>query len=134
MIKDAKCGICGLPMPEGEETFKYHGYSGPCPVTEERSGPETVNHPKHYNSGKIEVIEFLEDQKLDFHCANAVKYICRAGRKDPTKEVEDLKKAIWYLQRKIEVLSPDPRRPNDMNCRHLGKYSDGICRDCGATV
>jgi hypothetical protein len=86
---------------------------------------ETVNHPKHYTSGKIEVIEFLEDQQLDFHSANAVKYICRAGRKDPTKEVEDLKKAIWYLQRKVEILSPNPRRPNDMNSRSGGACGTG---------
>ena len=60
---------------------------------------EKVNHPSHYNSGKIEVIDFIEDQKLGFHLGNAVKYICRAGRKDPDKIKEDLDKAIWYINR-----------------------------------
>lgn len=63
---------------------------------------DPVNHPSHYTQGKIEVIDFLEDQHLDFRLANAVKYICRAGKKDPTKEIEDLRKAVWYLNRYIE--------------------------------
>ena len=76
---------------------------------------DNVNHPAHYNTGKIEVIEFLEDQNLDFHCANAVKYISRAGKKDPSKHVEDLEKAIWYLRRRIALLTPGPTpRPNEM--------------------
>jgi len=91
---------------------------------------DQVNHPSHYNKGKIEVIEFLEDQKLNFHRANAVKYIARAGHKgvdefstdDKTlqKQIEDLKKAVWYLQRDIHLLEckrtgAEPLRPNDMN-------------------
>jgi hypothetical protein len=81
-----------------------------------------VNHPAHYNSGKIEVIEAIEDWKLDYPTGNAVKYIARAGRKNPEKEIEDLEKAVWYLNRKIENLKAkkenrEPRRPNDMNPR-----------------
>lgn len=76
--------------------------------TGETSEPSTthdpVNHPSHYTDGKIEVIEFIEDKRLDFHRGNAVKYIARAGKKDPTKTVEDLKKAIWYLTREIDQL------------------------------
>lgn len=62
---------------------------------------DPVNHPSHYTSGKIEVIDFIEDQKLDFHLANAVKYICRAGKKNPEKTQEDLEKAVWYINRYI---------------------------------
>lgn len=79
-----------------------------------------VNHPSHYNQGKFEVIEVIEDQKLGFHLGNAIKYICRAGKKNPEKTVEDLKKAKWYIERQIELLRPDHefiRRPNDMNER-----------------
>ena len=65
---------------------------------------DKVNHPSHYTSGKIEVIDFIEDQKLDYHRGNAIKYICRAGKKDKSKEIEDLEKAIWYLQREIKRL------------------------------
>lgn len=64
---------------------------------------DNVNHPSHYTSGNIEVIDFIEDQKLDYHLGNAVKYIARAGKKDPDKFIEDLEKAIWYISRKIET-------------------------------
>ena len=63
-----------------------------------------VNHPAHYTDGKIEVIDFIEDKKLGFCLGNAVKYIARAGKKDPSKEVEDLKKARWYIERRIKEL------------------------------
>lgn len=64
---------------------------------------DPVNHPSHYTQGKIEVIEFIEDQQLGYHLGNAVKYVSRAGRKDPTKEIQDLQKAIWYITRYIEI-------------------------------
>ena len=63
---------------------------------------EAVNHPSHYNVGKIEVIEVIEDWDLKFHEGNAVKYIARAEHKG--KRLEDLKKAAWYLQRRIKEL------------------------------
>lgn len=76
---------------------------------------DKVNHPKHYNTGKIEVIEMIEDQALGYHLGCAVKYIMRAGKKDPAKEIEDLEKALWYIRRHIEVISQlEPRRPNEM--------------------
>jgi hypothetical protein len=62
---------------------------------------DVVNHPSHYTTGKIEVIDFIEDKGLDYHRANAIKYICRAGLKNPAKRVEDLQKAVWYLNRLI---------------------------------
>ena len=68
---------------------------------------DNVNHPSHYTDGKIEVIDFIEDKKLNFHRGNAVKYIARAGKKNPAKEVEDLKKAAWYINREIERLEND---------------------------
>jgi hypothetical protein len=65
---------------------------------------DPVNRPAHYNDGKIEVIDYIEDKKLGFCLGNAIKYISRAGKKDPGKEVEDLNKAIWYLERRIKEL------------------------------
>lgn len=73
-----------------------------------------VSHPKHYNQGKFEVIEIIEDQGLGFHLGNAVKYICRAGKKDPSKVVVDLQKAVWYIERQIELYAKTPRKPNNM--------------------
>jgi hypothetical protein len=71
---------------------------------------DNVNHPRHYNAGKIEVIEAIEDWQLGFHLGNAVKYIARAGKKDPARTIEDLEKAIWYCQRQIEILKPTQER------------------------
>ena len=66
---------------------------------------DPVNHPAHYTTGKIEVIDYIEDQKLPYHLGNAVKYISRAGKKDKDKTVEDLRKAVWYIQRYIGLIS-----------------------------
>lgn len=65
---------------------------------------DPVNHPSYYTDTKIEVIDFLEDRMFPFHLANAVKYICRAGKKDPKKTTQDLAKAVWYLNRYIALL------------------------------
>ena len=65
---------------------------------------ETVNHPSHYNQGKIEVIDAIEDWQLGFNLGNAVKYIARAGKKDPNKLIEDLLKAKWYIEREIKKI------------------------------
>lgn len=65
---------------------------------------ETVNHPNHYNTGRFEVIDVIEDWQLGFHLGNALKYVARAGKKDPSKEEEDLRKAIWYIERKLQCL------------------------------
>ena len=59
-----------------------------------------VKHPKHYNIGKIEVIDAIEDWDLGFHAGNVVKYISRHKHKG--NPVEDLKKAKWYLERLIQ--------------------------------
>lgn len=63
---------------------------------------DIVHHPSHYTDGKIECIDFIEDQGFGFHLGNAVKYISRCGKKDPEKEIEDLEKAKWYIQRAID--------------------------------
>ena len=61
---------------------------------------EAVNHPSHYNTGNIEVIDAIEDWGLDFNAGNVVKYVARHQHK--ANPVEDLKKARWYLDRLIE--------------------------------
>ena len=67
---------------------------------------EQVNHPQHYGGADntYEAIKVIEAWDLDFHLGNTVKYISRAGKKGTDKELQDLKKALWYLQRKIENL------------------------------
>ena len=65
---------------------------------------DPINHPSHYTRfNGIEVIDLTE--QLNFNRGNAVKYIARAGAKDPAREVEDLQKAAWYIQREIQRIS-----------------------------
>ena len=64
-----------------------------------------VSHPSHYTDGRIEVIDFIQDKKLNFCRGNIVKYISRAGKKgDKAKEIEDLKKARQYCDFEINRL------------------------------
>jgi hypothetical protein len=66
---------------------------------------DAVNHPPHYTLGGIEVIDAIEAWGLGFNLGNSVKYLARAGRKDPSKTVEDLRKALFYLEREIGLLT-----------------------------
>lgn len=67
---------------------------------------ESINHPTHYGGQQnpYEAIKIIEALDLGFCLGNTVKYISRAGKKDPTKELEDLRKARWYLDREIQKL------------------------------
>jgi hypothetical protein len=60
-----------------------------------------IDHPAHYNTGKYEVIDVIEDWRLNFNLGNVIKYVSRADHKG--KPLEDLKKAVWYLQREINL-------------------------------
>lgn len=72
----------------------------PLDVATDISKKETVDHPAHYRKGGIEAIDVIEAFDLNFRLGNTVKYILRAGHKDD--RLEDLKKAMWYLQREID--------------------------------
>ncbi len=63
---------------------------------------DPVNHPAHYTRGGIECIDVIEKLGLGFHLGNALKYLWRAGVKGD--ELEDLRKARWYLDREIARL------------------------------
>lgn len=65
---------------------------------------DAVHKPSHYNFGKYEVIDVIDDWKLNFNRGNAIKYIARAGKKDSKKTIEDLEKAVYYLNREINNL------------------------------
>lgn len=81
------------PTPEGVNIDLVHAG--------EQKKPDMVNHPPHYKAGGVETINFIEAKGLDYHLGNVVKYITRAGKKDD--EIQDLKKARWYLERAIAV-------------------------------
>jgi hypothetical protein len=67
---------------------------------------DAVNHPKWYGSkdDPYETIKVIEAWGLNFTLGNALKYISRAGKKDPSKTVEDLRKALFYIQYEIDRL------------------------------
>ena len=65
---------------------------------------DPVNHPAHYCDGGIETLDFILAKRLDFLLGQVVKYVSRAGKKDPAKELEDLQKAQFYLNRKIDQI------------------------------
>ena len=85
-----------LEQKEKEEFF----------LSEEPQLPN-INHPKYYTKGRIETWDFIKDKGLNFDRGNAVKYIVRAGDKDPKKEIEDLKKAINYINHEIKHIEEE---------------------------
>jgi len=63
---------------------------------------EHINHPAHYGGDTVyEAIKVIHAWDLGFDLGNAVKYLSRAGKKDPARKVEDLRKAIWYIESEI---------------------------------
>lgn len=80
---------------EFEERAKKAGW------TKDAIKSDAVDHPSHYCGKKYEVIDLIDDFGLNFNKGNALKYLLRAGHKDDY--VQDLKKAIWYLNREIDT-------------------------------
>ena len=85
------------------------------PIEDSPEAADNVNHPAHYTYGTIEVIDVIEGLKLPYHLGNAVKYIARAGHKDPAKTEEDLRKAIWYINRYITFLEKQKEGSSDVD-------------------
>lgn len=94
------------PMIEKFGTFPvFEGYTYTFEPNEDRMEitdemKEKIDHPPHYKGNGLECIQVIEAFNLHFNLGNAVKYILRSGKKG-SKE-EDLRKAIWYLQRELE--------------------------------
>lgn len=76
-----------------------HHHGGNAPPAIKPDPPSSTNHPKHYNHGSIEAITVIEDWNLGFNLGNCVKYVARADHKG--NAIEDLEKALWYLQREL---------------------------------
>jgi hypothetical protein len=100
-----------------EDVFTPHPYKGEdisrvttnkVPTTTKESPVDAkagnpLNHVSYYGGdGPYEVLKIIEALGLGFHTGNVFKYIARAGKKDPSTEIEDLKKAEVYLRRYIE--------------------------------
>ena len=95
---------------------------------------DNVNRPSHYTEGrKFETIEVIEDWDLDFCLGNAVKYISRAGRKDDV--TQDLRKAIWYIERRISQLqTPEPQGIHPFTEELYGEILKAQPQDIGLDV
>lgn len=90
-MPDLSCKKCDAPAVEDN-------LCNTCLSLEDED--DVIKYPKHYNTGKIQPIDAIEDWKLDFRLANAVKYIARHEHKGSAKK--DLEKAVWYIQRYID--------------------------------
>ena len=67
------------------------------------SDHETVDHPQHYGGDTVyEHIKVVRAWGLNYELGNATKYICRAGKKPGVSAIEDLEKAMWYIQHEIK--------------------------------
>lgn len=86
----------------------------PCVNYQERIAQKNkVDHPEHYGGkdNPYEAIKVIEAWDLGFNLGNVVKYVSRAGKKESSKELEDLQKAKWYLDRQIENIKNAGIRP-----------------------
>ncbi len=72
---------------------------------------DNVNHPAHYGGADnaYEAIKVIEAWNLDFCLGNVVKYISRAGKKEGNSLIQDLEKAKWYLERRIQELKDEQK-------------------------
>lgn len=68
------------------------------------AGADPINSPNHYSYSGLEPAHVIEKWGLNYFLGSCVKYLCRKGKKDKTKEIEDLKKARWFLDREISNL------------------------------
>lgn len=129
-----KAKICkGDDCPDAKECNIHNlklSYEGePCPSDlaqkqmEAHKATEAVNHPSHYNTGKIEVIDYIESLGLGtgFNLGNAIKYLSRAGLKPGNEKEQDINKALWYIKRQKEAWSKSWQgqkvfSPSKINC------------------
>ena len=79
-----------------------------------------VSHPSHYNQG-IEAIDIIESWDLNFSLGNAIKYILRSPYKG--KQIEDLEKARWYIDREINRLKDEMAKKNIEECVRKVSFS-----------
>ena len=72
---------------------------------------DVIKNPKHYEQYEFEPVSFIMKNELSFWMGNVIKYVMRAGTKENTDEIQDLKKAIRYIEMRINQL--EGREPNE---------------------
>jgi hypothetical protein len=99
IIPGAMCRIIGEVRNKPKITANFTLSEMPTRAKEDF---DPIQKPSHYNEGrKYETIDVIEDWSLGYHLSNALKYLSRYNRKGDG--IQDLKKAIWYIQRKIKL-------------------------------
>lgn len=81
----------------------------------------------YYTRNGLEAITVIEKWELNFSLGNAIKYICRAGRKDNETYFEDLEKALWYIRRELgNAIRTDAERASvdDSSCNSCNRVFD----------
>ena len=91
-----------MGVPVEDYAIEHGEVVGVAPVAPAPVKADPVNNPPHYTAGGIETIDFIEAKKLGYNLGNVVKYITRSGLKG--NQLEDLRKAQWYLTREINTL------------------------------
>ena len=81
-----------------DETAKLHW-------SKKMQQEDKINSPNHYTQGKIEVIDFIIDQRMGYLTASALKYLCRWEHKHKGDgQIDDLRKARFFIEKQIEEL------------------------------
>lgn len=110
ICKDMNCYVCPFSISKNRDTYCFNRDSlDNYKIAQKQlrayefkakfKQDDNVNSPTHYNVGKIEVIEAIEEWKLNFNLGNAIKYIARCEHKENKKQ--DLEKAKWYIEREL---------------------------------
>jgi hypothetical protein len=103
MVREVSNGKAKLRMSDNPAVIQ--GFTGkqyelmdftPPPIPQVA---DAVNHPPHYKTGGIEVIDFIEAKGFNYRLGNVIKYVSRASHKG--NYIQDLEKAKWYLEREI---------------------------------
>lgn len=99
--RNRTCSVCG--KPSGTQYYCQACISSQLQGAMDKLPVENINKPKHYDFS-IQPIDAIEAWGLGFALGCAVKYIARAGKKSVGTEIEDCRKAIWYLERRIKEI------------------------------
>lgn len=96
-VRKDKSSNCTISCKECNKYFANEDY-GFKEISKDEV--DMVNHPQHYSAHGIEPIDYIESHDLNFNLGNVIKYVSRAPFKGT--ELQDLKKAKWYLEREIK--------------------------------
>lgn len=127
-FSDKSCsGDCGRVVDAAGNQI----HNANCPAFEVRVHPienakspgiDVVNHPPHYTSGGIETKDFIRAKELGYNLGNAVKYIARCGKKAGSDPIEDLRKAVFYLNDEVTHMEKEINEAKSEAIRRI----DGI--------